>query len=187
MSLYLRKRLGGLAAAILLASIGVTTIATSANAHTAPAQPPTPLAAELTNIPIRNVESNLCLQPENGSTDHFAAIVQNTCNGSVPQRWTAIRVGTNHYHFLNQNSGLCLWAWDGARNNGRVLLDDCNGASNSEFNTSATLPSVVRLESRVGFRDTGFCVDVPQGQHTPGVRVQIFRCNGQFAQRWAVG
>jgi hypothetical protein len=45
----------------------------------------------------------------------------------------------------------------------------------------------MRLESRVGFRDTGFCVDVPGNEATDGLAMQIFKCNGTDAQRWLVG
>jgi Ricin-type beta-trefoil lectin domain-like len=35
-----------------------------------------------------SVQSGKCLQPVNGSADGGAAIVQQTCNGSVAQQWT---------------------------------------------------------------------------------------------------
>ncbi|MER5430792.1 hypothetical protein [Streptomyces sp. NPDC002588] len=43
----------------------------------------------------KNVGSNMCLQPENGSTDLFAAIVQKPCDGGIAQGWEYQRVATN--------------------------------------------------------------------------------------------
>jgi hypothetical protein len=169
---------GALAAALNVAGAGV--------AHAAQATTSVKPAAGIFQ-PIRNVGNGKCLQPEGGSTALFAAIVQEPCDGSSAQGWQYVRVATNHYHLANQASGLCLQAWDGAFNNGRVLQDECNFASNNEFNTNTALPNVVILESRVGFRDTGFCVDVPGAQAIDGLALQIWQCNGTLAQRWVVG
>ncbi|MFE1800307.1 RICIN domain-containing protein [Streptomyces sp. NPDC059517] len=176
----LRKRLGGSAAAVLLAVAGLAATAPSANAQ------PVPAASAFT--PIKNVGNGLCLQPAGGSTQEFAAIVQETCvSGSTAQGWSSTELGTNHYRFLNQRSGYCFDAFDGAFDGGRLLQGTCARISNEEFNTGTALPDVVALESRVGFRDTGFCIDVPESQNTRGLAMQIWGCNGTLAQRWIVG
>lgn len=174
------KRIGGLAAAALLAGAALAVTAPSATAQ------PVPAASAFT--PIKNVGNGLCLQPEGGSTQEFAAIVQAACvTGSTAQGWSSIEVGTNHYRFLNQRSGYCFDAFDGAFDGARLLQGTCKSISNEEFNTDTALPNVVILESRVGFRDTGFCVDVPGSQTNPGLAMQIWGCNGTLAQRWVVG
>ncbi|HEY6795879.1 MAG TPA: RICIN domain-containing protein [Kineosporiaceae bacterium] len=140
---------------------------------------------------IRNTGSNLCLEPAGQSTAEFAAIVQQPCvttgGESLAQGWQPIKVGTNHYRFVNQLSGYCFDAFDGAFNGARLLQGTCVAISNEEFNTGTSLPAVTKIESRVHFTDTGYCVDVPGGGHTPGQAMQIYRCNGTPAQIWVIG
>jgi len=185
MPLHLRNRLGGLAAVVLLAGVGLTATASAASAQPASAGSVTTFAGVFN--PIKNVGNGKCLQPAGGSTALFEAIVQMPCNGSSAQGWQYARVGTNTYNFINQVSGLCMWAWDGAFDGGRVLQSLCNRSSNAQFKTNAALPNVVVLQSRVGFRDTGFCVDVPSASSADGLGMQMYRCNGTLAQRWVVG
>jgi hypothetical protein len=181
MRFHVHHRLGGLAAVVLLAGLGLAATATATDARSASVR-----SAGVFN-PIRNVGNGKCLQPEGGSTALFAAIVQEPCDGSSAQSWESLQVGTNHYQFVNQASGNCLDAFDGVFNGARLLQNECKRISNDEFNTSAALPNVVILESRVGFRDTGFCVDVPGASAADGLAMQLYRCNGTLAQRWVVG
>jgi hypothetical protein len=124
-----------------------------------------------------------------GSTALFAAIVQEPCvPGSVAQGWESRDLGDNHYQFLSQVSGLCMNAFDGAFNFARVLQNQCKRISNDEWNTNARPPDVVSLESRVGFRNTRRCINVPGGgDPTPGSPMILFGCNGDTYQRWVVG
>ena len=170
----LLKRVGGLAATILLVGLGSIAIAS-------PAQ-----AADFN--PIKNLGNSMCLQPENGSTAEFAAIVQASCNPNNPaQLWRYFQVGTNHFAFENFASRFCFDAFDGAFNGARLLQGSCVHISNEEFNTGARLPDVVKIETRIHFRDNGFCVDVPQQRTDEGLAMQIFQCNGTVAQRWIMG
>lgn len=140
---------------------------------------------------IRNVGSNMCLEPEGQSTAEFARIVQQPCVTTglegFAQGWESIRVGTNHFRFKNQLSGFCFDAFDGAFNGARLLQGTCVPISNEEFNTGRSLPAVTKIESRVHFTDTGYCVDVPGNQAVPGLAMQIYRCNGTPAQVWVIG
>jgi hypothetical protein len=181
----LRNRLGGLAAALVLAGIALVTTATEANAQPASSASVTPFAGVFN--PIRNVGNGKCLQPAGGSTAESAAIVQMPCTNSIAQGWQYVRVATNHYRFINQLSGYCFDGFDGAFNGARLLQGTCVPISNEEWNTGAALPNVVTLMSRVGFRDTNYCIDVPGAQATDGLAMQIYRCNGTLAQRWVVG
>lgn len=136
--------------------------------------------------PIKNVGDNKCLQP--ASPVVGSGVVQEPCDNSTAQGWQFNRVAKNHYQLENQLSGLCLWAFgDPAANGNPMGLNTCGTASNEEFNTNTSLPNVVILESRTGFHDTGFCVDVPGSQPTDGLGMQLFECNGTLAQRWVVG
>ena len=180
----LRRRTVGLISTLLMAGACLAATTTGADAQPSSATSVKPLAGLF--HPVKNVGDNLCLQPEAASTALFAKIVQKPCDGSIAQGWQYLQLATNHYRLENQLSGYCIWAWDGAFNGGRVLQDECH-SSNSEINTAATLPDVVKLESRVGFRDTGFCIDVPGGAGTDGLAMQIYQCNGTLAQRWVVG
>jgi hypothetical protein len=156
---------------------------------TARTAPPPPLGGVF--HPIRS-DRNLCLEPAGRSTAEFAVIVQQRCattgQESLAQGWQSIKVGTNHYRFVNQLSGFCFDAFDGAHNGARLLQGTCVPISNEEFNTGTSLPasSSVKIESREGFRDTKFCVDVPGGNPTRGLAVQFFTCNGTSAQKWTI-
>ena len=46
---------------------------------------------------------------------------------------------------------------------------------------------MTKIESRVHYTDTGYCVDVPGNQAVPGLAMQIYRCNGTPAQVWVIG
>lgn len=171
---------GALAAALNMVGGG----AAQAAQVTAPVKP---ADGRLFN-PIKNVGNGKCLQPADESSAEFAAIVQVTCDTNAgAQLWWHEQVGTNHYRFKSYISGFCFDAFDGAFNGARLLQGTCVPISNEEFNTNTALPEVVILESRVGFRDTGFCIDVPGAQAIEGLAMQIWRCNGTLAQRWVVG
>lgn len=153
-------------------------------AGVAQAAPISPLAGVFN--PIRNVGNGLCLQPD--VPVDGGRVVQETCvAGSIAQGWQFQQVATNRYTFVNQLSGLCLSVFIGPANGSPMGLQRCRNASGQQFNSRASLPNVVTLESRFGFRDTGFCLDVPESSTTPGVQMQIFECNGTLAQRWVVG
>ncbi|MEV6006980.1 RICIN domain-containing protein [Streptomyces sp. NPDC051976] len=194
MSVTLRTTLASavgttLAAGLLLTATATGAVAQPAAASTSTASASTASVRPFTGLfhPIKNVGDNKCLEPQGGSTALFAPIVQVTCNtADVAQGWQYIRTATNHYRLENQLSGYCIWAWDGAFNGGRVLQDVCN-FSNSDFNANTSLPNVVPLETRVGNKDTGYCLDVPGAAPTEGLALQIYGCNGTLAQRWVVG
>jgi hypothetical protein len=186
----LRTRLGGLAATIVLAGLALAATATEANAQPAPASASSTSVTPFAGVfhPIKNVGNGKCLQPAGGSTAEFAAIVQVPCTNSIAQGWQYTPAsGSNHYRFVNQLSGYCFDAFDGTFNGARLLQGTCVPISNEEWNTGAPLPNVVSLMSRVGFRDTGYCIDVPGAQATDGLAMQMYRCNGTLAQRWVVG
>ena len=175
-----RFRLFAVLFALAVAFLGVS----GAVAQAAPAAHAKPLVGVFN--PIRNVGNNKCLQPVSPVVS--SPVVQEPCDGSLAQGWEIVSLGSNHYRFLNQLSGLCLFAFSPPPTNGDPMgLNTCRTVSNEEFNAGATLPNVVSLESREGFTDTGFCLDVPGGAATDGLQMQLFQCNGTLAQRWVVG
>jgi hypothetical protein len=138
--------------------------------------------------PIKNAGSGLCLEPQGKSLELFASIVQVGCDGTAAQRWFSQGFGgTNRWQFANEASHLCFDAFDGAFNGARLLQNQCAPISNDQFTSSRSLPDVVTLMSRVGFRDTNFCIDVPGNDHSVNVAMQLFQCNTTDAQKWLVG
>jgi hypothetical protein len=182
-------RAAGAATALAAVPLALAVLPAAAAGRTA--APPVSPALSGVFHQIKNTGTNLCLEPAGQSTAEFAEIVQQPCvttgQQALAQGWQEVKVGTNHYRFLNQLSGYCFDAFDGAFNNARLLQGTCKAISNEEFNTGRALPAVTKIESRVRFTDTGFCVDVPGGQAIPGLAMQLYRCNGTPAQIWVIG
>jgi len=99
--------------------------------------------------------------------------------------WLFQEVARNHYTFINQASGLCLDAQGPAADWTPMTQHACTGISNEEFNAGAKLPDVVFLESRIGFRDSRFCVE-PPGNTGIGSQVYLFGCLASIGQRWTI-
>ncbi|NUK07855.1 RICIN domain-containing protein [Streptomyces lunaelactis] len=184
MRLTLRKRMGGIAAMIMLAGIGSAATATGASAEPAPSTSLAPFAGVF--HPIKNVGNGKCLQPEGGSTGEVA-IVQAACTGSTAQGWQFLQFSGSSYHLINQLSGLCMYMNGPVASRSPIAQVECTDVTNEDWKSSAPPPDVVTLMSRAGRRDTNLCIDVPGGSSAEGLGVQIFRCNGSLAQRWIVG
>lgn len=185
-----RNNLGRFVVATLLAGCALASTAAAASAQPASDRQVTPAIGGTFHWIRNSGNSNLCLEPEGQSTSAGARIVQEPCVSggieSIAQGWEADRVGTNHYKFRNQLSGLCLNA-TAIVNGASVIQWPCASISNQEFNTGTSLPAVAKIESRIHFRDTGFCIDEPGGLGTIGAAMQIFGCNGTPAQIWVNG
>jgi hypothetical protein len=133
---------------------------------------------------IYNFLTNQCLQPVNGSTAQGAAIVQEPCNGSSAQEWVEISVGDNIFHYANVLSGFCLDARGSAANGTPVQQWTCNRISNENWQPGEYVSDdIPPLMSRVSGTST-HCLDIPGGQKTPGLAMQIYGCNGTEAQLW---
>jgi Ricin-type beta-trefoil lectin domain len=169
-------------AVFVLAFIGSVAVVTAADAQV-------PFAGEFHQI--RNVGSNLCLQPKDGNPNFDTPIVQEPCNGSSTQGWAALNMGNNHYRFLNPN-GWCINVGGELADGVRVQQDECaapgqDTVSDAEWNAGARLPQVVTLRSLLHGADNNFCLDVPGGRADLGSVIQVWACNGTLAQRWVVG
>jgi hypothetical protein len=145
-----------------------------------------PAAASGPNV-LYNFLSNQCLQPINGSTSQGATIVQEPCNGSPAQNWTQVSVGNNIFHFVNVLSGLCLDARGSARNRTQVQQWTCNSISNENWQPSDddSNDDIPPMFSRVS-GTSSYCLDIPGGQNTVGLAMQIYSCNGTAAQGWLI-
>jgi hypothetical protein len=163
------------AAAFALAAAATLTLTTQ-----------TPAGANGAFVTIRNYGNGLCLQPAGGSTDQGAAIVQEQCNGGIAQGWLYISLGGTSYRFMNQLSGYCLDARGLNVNGTPVQQWTCGSISNEKWDTQLKLPDAVPLISQVAGTKT-HCLDEPGASAQPGLALQLYRCNGTYAQGWVVG
>jgi hypothetical protein len=179
-----RRSLVGLAAMLLLSAIALL----------GTMEPATAVGHVFTRIQSAdpNQDNNKrCLQPENESREELAQIVEVTCtqvgDRAFAQSWQHIDLGNNRFRFQNQLSELCIDAFDGAFNGGRLLQAPCLPISNEEFRTSAPPGELhsLTIQSRVGFRDTHFCID--DAFPREGRAVILFKCNKSKAQEWFHG
>jgi hypothetical protein len=163
-----RYRCIGFAAALLLAVIAVPASASPASA----ADPVRDYAHELSAF-----GTGQCLQPEEGATWQGAAIVLETCDGSLAQRWVEEPRSGSVVHYRNGLSGLCLDARGGAADGTPIQQWTCNNISNENWEPEdVQTDDVPVLFSRVsGTRS--HCLDI-------GPYVQIRRCNWSLAQLW---
>jgi ricin-type beta-trefoil lectin protein len=134
-------------------------------------------------IEINSVLDGLCLQPTNKSMERGAAIIQETCTGLPEQRWVWTPRGTV-FHLMNGLSGLCLDARGPGADRTPVQQWPCDQISNE--NWAPVVPVGIfkgTLKSRVS-GTSKYCLDVPGGNGTPGLAVQIYACNNTVSQIW---
>lgn len=134
--------------------------------------------------PIKNAGNGMCLQPVDPVPN--SPVVQEPCDGGIKQGWQYARDSLGGYVFVNQASGACLNAFIKAENGAPIGLDTCRSVSNERWET-ATLPAVTKVESRIGGRPNGFCLDVPGASSAAGLQMQLWGCNGTPAQVWIIG
>jgi len=138
---------------------------------------------------------SLCLQGNLGGP-LGSTVTQQNCNPDLTdasQLWLPISLGGNIYKFQNIGTGRCLEARNGAVNGGAVDLWDCtSGESNERWywppganGGNSFSPGLNPIQTRVS-NSTGFCLDIPDAQATPGLQMQTWRCNGTRAQNFWV-
>src|SRR3954452_12205841 len=129
--ILLRKMIIGLSATLAASGLPVTMLAPAARGAAKPAS-----AGGLQPLTVFNpirvaFVPSLCIQP--ATRDQFASIIVASCNGSDDQAWEFIRDGgNNHYYFVNQHTGFCMDAFDGADTGGRILANECAFLRNGE-------------------------------------------------------
>jgi len=147
-------------------------------------QVPPPPAGLLAPIAIRTSLNRDCLEPINKSTLQGETIVQVTCDATAAQVWILINVGNGNFHLMNALSGLCLDARGSATNRTPVQQWTCNNISNENWEVVGPAYTV-NLKSRVSGTNN-YCLDVPGGQTTAGLGMQIYVCNGTASQLWLI-
>jgi hypothetical protein len=143
-----------------------------------------PSQADSPILQIQSHESGKCLQPVDGSAG--AAIVQETCNGSVSQQWTeeTSSSSSDSLHFVNRSSQLCLDARGGATNGTPIEQWTCNWISNENWAFGVgNNQSNEELVSRVS-GTWSHCVSTPGVQD--GVAMELYSCNGALSEFWSL-
>jgi hypothetical protein len=133
-----------------------------------------------------NSLTNMCLQPLHESPVQGVAIVQEPCRPPIEaQEWLYVPNGSAGFHFKNALSGLCLDARGKAEDGTPVQQWTCDQISNENWEppTGPQGQSVGPVHSRVSGSDS-FCLNIPGGQQTPSLGMQILRCNGAVSQEW---
>ncbi len=144
-----------------------------------------PASAEDTFLPIQNFGSYKCLQPENGSLELGAAIVQEPCDPNNPaQLWEAIPLGGFSFHYMNQASQLCLDARGGATNGTPIQQWTCNWISNEKWQPGSSFPGVAHALTSQVSGTSSHCLDEPGAQGSDGLAMQLYSCNLTVAQVW---
>ncbi len=148
-------------------------------------QVPPPPAGLLAPITIRTSLNRDCLQPINKSTLQGSAIVQVECGAGAPgQVWIISGAGNGSSHLMNALTGLCLDARGSATNRTPVQQWTCNNITNENWEVVGPA-YIVNLKSRVS-GTSNYCLDVPGGQTTAGLAMQIYSCNGTASQLWLI-
>jgi hypothetical protein len=164
--------------------IAASLVAVMLSVIPAVAQVPPPPTGLLAPINIRTSLNEDCLQPINKSTATGAAIVQEVCAPIGEVIWILTNVGNGNFHLMNAVTGLCLDARGGATNRTPVQQWTCDNITNE--NWEVTGPAfTVNLKSKVSGANN-FCLDVPGGQTTAGLAMQIYVCNGTASQVWLI-
>ena len=139
---------------------------------------------------IRLANTQLCLQPRGRSHDDVL-VELSACNASVPEQTWLIFPQSNGTRVINSQTSKCVY------NNGPLPLfngavpidhESCfvfgtfNQVASNALWKLTTTAGYTSFQSRVQFRDTGFCMDVPGGFAYDGVTLQNWSCNGTPAQ-----
>jgi hypothetical protein len=138
---------------------------------------------------MRSVATGLCIQPTNGSASAGTPIVQEKCSGDnePAQVWTLVNLTGRYSFYVNQLSGLCLDAiGNGTPKNHDVIVQwPCSQISNESWAYNHVASGIGgAVVSGKANSYPKFCLDVPGGQATPGLALQIYQCNQSAAQQW---
>jgi hypothetical protein len=137
------------------------------------------------DVTVRNTGSGKCLAPQGNSTADGVSIVQVQCTGNAFQRWDFIDRGDHVFQLRNAVTLKCMDAFGLNTNGVPVVQWPCAKTTNQRFQASRNLPDYVSLRSRVAGTKT-HCIDVPGGQSTENLAVQLYVCNGSAAQFFGV-
>lgn len=142
-------------------------------------------AAAIQPTVLFNPHTNMCLEPQNRSTLQGTAIVQQPCDNSTAQEWLLIWLDPTVVQFKNVLTGMCLDARGSAANHTPVQQWTCNKITNEWWQPfpPAKGSTIAPIQSAVA-RSKGYCLDIPGGQSTAGLAMQIYKCNDTVSQLW---
>jgi hypothetical protein len=139
--------------------------------------------------PLINAGSGKCLtlQPGGGILDDGVRIVQETCDGTVLQRWRITYAGQDCiidwfcqywidvYQIENAASGKCIDLRDGGSADWTPVQQwTCVGHPNMEWAFDVVGPASFALRNRT--TEYHSCLDVEWGSHDDGAPLQGFHC-----------
>ncbi|MDR3608127.1 MAG: RICIN domain-containing protein [Oligoflexia bacterium] len=132
-----------------------------------------------------NRGTGLCMDVVGASKSQGAAIDEFTCNGTVAQKFSLSAMPDGTVSIANPNSGLCIDVPDASTASGTYLqLWGCNQTEGQryEINYNAGIPNgaIVALSNE----NSGFCIDIPDANPTPGTHLWQYECNATNAQRY---
>jgi hypothetical protein len=145
---------------------------------------------------IRLANTQLCLQPQGGSTDDVL-VELHTCDPrrTAPEQNWLLRPqpGTGRISLVNQKSGKCLYndvappLFNGKRpiSHASCFIFGTNRITSNALWKQRINSGFSSFESELQDRDTNFCLDVPFFPFDH-VTFQNFRCNGTPAQSFVL-
>jgi hypothetical protein len=132
--------------------------------------------------------SNLCLEAD-PAPDFAYRVTTQPCDrfNNWAQQWELQDQGGGVVKVASRAiSGWCIEA-HAIANGSPVILWPCSSTeSNLRWVWHPTNFGFGWLESRIS-GSTGHCLDVPMGQTLPGLWMQVYGCNGTYAQYFSTG
>ncbi|MEC3997031.1 ricin-type beta-trefoil lectin domain protein [Actinacidiphila sp. DG2A-62] len=116
----------------------------------------------------------LCLDVRNSGTGSGTPVQLYTCNGTGAQRWQAQSDG----EIVNPQSGRCLTDPGSGPSGTGLDIEDCGHAAGQTWVQRAPVGPTTGYQ--------GLCLDVRDADPTDFDPVQVYTCNGTFAQQWTL-
>ena len=130
---------------------------------------------------VNNVNSNLVLDINGGSTSQGAAAVQATDTGATDQQWRFNLQSDGYYKITNLNSGLVLGVASQSTSNGAAALQwSDNGTPDHEWAVQNTIQGGYKIINK----NSGLNLEVYQASTASGATVDQWQNNGGSNQRW---
>jgi hypothetical protein len=130
---------------------------------------------------VSNVNSNLALDINGGSTSQGATAVQATDTGTTDQQWRFNLQADGYYKITNINSGMALGIGSGSTSNGATAIQwTDNGAVDQRWAVQNTTQGVYKIINK----NSGLNLEVYQASTSSGATVDQWQDNGGSNQRW---
>lgn len=132
--------------------------------------------------PIRNVNSNLCIDVPSGSLQDGQQVQQYPCNGGLNQSWLSLSINNAFPVVLvNENSGKCLDVRPDANGNFTADHDaiqqfQCHFGGNQQWMSSIFFGPFTSGGWEIVNIYSNKCIDVPWGSLSP-IYLQQYTCN----------